>query len=75
MKRPELPQREIECLLGMARGLTNKAIGAELFLDEDTVKTYAHRLFRRLGAKNRAHAVHLGWAYGLLKVTERGDAA
>ncbi len=41
----------------MADGKSNAEIGRELFVSEDTVKTHARRLFRKLGARDRAHAV------------------
>ena len=39
----------------------------ELFLSEDTVKTHARRLFKKLGASDRAHAVALGFRWGLVR--------
>ena len=50
----------------MSRGLSNAGIGKELFLSEDTVKTHARRLFRKLGAADRAQAVALGFRWGFL---------
>ena len=44
-----LTKREIEVLVGMSNGRSNAQIGAELYLSEDTVKTHARRLFRKLG--------------------------
>ena len=44
----------------MADGKSNAEIGRELFVSEDTVKTHARRLFRKLGARDRAHAVAAG---------------
>ena len=41
-------------------------IGRELFVSEDTVKTHARRLFRKLGARDRAHAVAAGFRAGLV---------
>lgn len=64
--RPVLTEREQQVLDGMARGLSNSAIGRELFLSEDTVKTHARRLFRKLGAPDRAAAVATGFRWGLL---------
>ena len=49
----------------MSRGHSNILIGRGLFLSEDTVKTHAHRLFVKLGARDRAHAVALGLRAGL----------
>jgi len=50
----------------MARGFSNAAIAMELDLATDTVKTHALRLFRRLGVKDRAGAVGVGFRLGLL---------
>lgn len=64
-------KREMQCLQAIARGLTNARIGGELFLSEDTVKTHNRRLFRKLGARDRAHAVALGYQRGLLVLPGR----
>lgn len=61
-----LTERERQVLDGMARGRSNAQIGAELFLSEDTIKTHARRLFRKLAAHDRAHAVAEGFRHGLL---------
>lgn len=61
-----LTGREQQVLLRISRGLTNREIGHELCLSEDTVKTHARRLFRKLGARDRAHAVARGFQTGLL---------
>ena len=42
-------------------------IGRELYLSEDTVKTHARRLFRKLAAADRAQAVALGFRWGFLR--------
>jgi two-component system, NarL family, nitrate/nitrite response regulator NarL len=62
-----LTKREIEVLSGMSYGRSNAQIGQELFLSEDTVKTHARRLFRKLGAKDRAQAVAIGLRRGLIR--------
>lgn len=61
-----LTKRELEVLGGMSRGRSNAEIGRELFLSEDTIKTHARRLFRKLGAHDRAQAVAVGFRLGLL---------
>jgi two-component system, NarL family, nitrate/nitrite response regulator NarL len=63
----ELSDREMDVLLGMTEGLSNAEIAAELVLAEDTVKTHARRLFRKLGAGDRADAVARGFRQGLLR--------
>ena len=52
--------RELEILGLIAEGLSNREIGARLFVSENTVKTHASRLFEKLGAKRRTEAVQLG---------------
>ena len=61
-----LTERERQVLDGMARGLSNGQIGLELFLSEDTIKTHARRLFRKMGTHDRAHAVAQGFRWGML---------
>jgi DNA-binding NarL/FixJ family response regulator len=61
-----LTERELQVLRGMADGRSNAEIGRELFVSEDTVKTHARRLFRKLGARDRAHAVAAGFRGGLV---------
>lgn len=63
---PALTKRELQVLSGMARGRSNAEIGRELFLSEDTIKTHARRLYRKLGANDRAQAVAVGFRFGLL---------
>jgi DNA-binding NarL/FixJ family response regulator len=64
---PTLTERELQVLAGMSRGQSNAEIGRELFLSEDTVKTHARRLFRKLGAADRAQAVAVGFRWGLVR--------
>lgn len=63
----ELTKREMEVLIGMSHGRSNAQIGADLFLSEDTVKTHARRLFRKLDAADRAQAVAIGLRRGLIR--------
>jgi DNA-binding NarL/FixJ family response regulator len=64
---PPLTEREMQVLTGMSRGRSNAEIGKELYLSEDTVKTHARRLFRKLGAADRAQAVAVGFRWGLVR--------
>ena len=62
----QLTERELQVLTGMSQGKSNGAIGRELYLSEDTIKTHARRLFRKLGVNDRAQAVALGFRRGLV---------
>lgn len=61
-----LSVREMQVLTGMSQGKSNAQIGRELYLSEDTIKTHARRLFRKLGAKDRAEAVASGFRRGMM---------
>ncbi len=61
-----LSMREMQVLTGMSQGKSNAQIGRELYLSEDTIKTHARRLFRKLGAKDRAEAVATGFRRGMM---------
>ncbi|HET8659681.1 MAG TPA: response regulator transcription factor [Micromonosporaceae bacterium] len=65
-RRLTLTERELQVLRAMAEGRSNAEIGRELFVSEDTVKTHARRLFRKLGVRDRAHAVAAGFRAGLV---------
>jgi DNA-binding NarL/FixJ family response regulator len=62
-----LSAREMQVLTGMSQGKSNAQIGRELYLSEDTIKTHARRLFRKLGAKDRAEAVATGFRRGMMQ--------
>ena len=57
-------ERELQVLRGMSEGKSNGQIGRELYLAEDTVKTHARRIFRKLRVKDRAEAVAQGFRCG-----------
>ncbi|MFI8528265.1 response regulator [Promicromonospora sukumoe] len=54
-----LTEREHRILVLIGHGLTNRQIGAELFLAEKTVKNYISRIFAKLGLERRAQAAVL----------------
>ncbi len=62
---PVLSSREREILALMARGLTNKEIAAHLGLALPTVKFYARRVLRKLGARSRVEAIAQARRLGL----------
>jgi two-component system response regulator DevR len=56
----EMPNmREMAVLRLIAKGMTNKEIGYELHLSENTVKWYVKNILAKMGARNRTEAVLL----------------
>jgi DNA-binding NarL/FixJ family response regulator len=60
-----LTQRQIEILIHLASGLSDKEIGAKVFLSEATVKTHLRTVYRRLKVRNRAQAAVFAVEHGL----------
>ncbi|MDX8050427.1 LuxR C-terminal-related transcriptional regulator [Lentzea sp. BCCO 10_0798] len=58
--------REMEVLQHISDGFTTEEIGAALYLTENSVRTLTKNLFRRLGVRERAHAVNVGFQRGWL---------
>ncbi|MFI2739059.1 response regulator [Streptomyces sp. NPDC018711] len=61
-----LSARENEILALVARGTPNRAIAAELFISEATVKTHLTHIYAKLGVNDRAAAVATGYERGIL---------
>ncbi|AUG77116.1 LuxR family transcriptional regulator [Kitasatospora sp. MMS16-BH015] len=61
-----LSPRELEVLVLVAGGHTNREAAAELFISEATVKTHLLHIYGKLGVKDRASAVAAGYEQGLL---------
>lgn len=52
-----LTPRELDVIVEMAKGSTDREIAAKFVVTEGTVKTHIHRILRKLGARNRTQAV------------------
>jgi DNA-binding CsgD family transcriptional regulator len=65
-----LTDREVQVLRAAANGLPNAQIGTHLFLTTDTVKSHLARTYKKLGARDRAHAVALGLQQGVLTLRD-----
>jgi DNA-binding CsgD family transcriptional regulator len=67
-----LTPRELEVLHAACDGETESEAASRLYVSRETVKTYKTQLFRKLGAKNIAHAVAIAYHVGVLEVPIRG---
>ena len=66
----ELTSREIEVLRCIARGLSNKEIGDELFISEPTVRTHVSNILMKLRLPNRTQAALVAVREGLVSLEE-----
>jgi len=64
--RIDLTEREVEVLTYMARGLSNKEIGALLGRTEGTIKVHVLHILQKLEASDRTEAVTLGLQRGII---------
>jgi DNA-binding NarL/FixJ family response regulator len=61
-----LSAREMEILALLADGLTNKEIGARLYISPDTVKTHLEHICQKLGTADRTSSVAEALRRGLI---------
>lgn len=61
-----LSERELEVLILVAAGKSNREIASKLYLALGTVKTHVHNISGKLGANNRTEAVAKARKHGLL---------
>jgi DNA-binding NarL/FixJ family response regulator len=52
-----LTPREMEVLLGLVEGLSNKEIADRLFISDKTVKIHMSNIFKKLNVKSRSQAL------------------
>lgn len=60
-----LSQRESEVLSLLVTGLSNKAIAAKLVVSEETVKTHARQIYRKLDVSDRSGAIAVALREGV----------
>ena len=63
-----LSRREDEVLRLIADGYSNQGIADALVVSVETVRTHIKSLLRKLAARDRAHAVSIGYRTGLLSL-------
>jgi DNA-binding NarL/FixJ family response regulator len=62
---PQLTEREVEILDLLARGLSNHAISARLYLSDKTVRNHVSNILAKTGAPNRHAAADMARQEGL----------
>jgi len=65
LQRLELTPREVEVLALLACGLTNREIGAELFISNKTASVHVSRILTKLSVPNRAAAAAVAQRLGV----------
>ncbi|MGH2995581.1 MAG: response regulator [Gaiellaceae bacterium] len=64
-----LTKREKTLLKAVAKGLSNQAIGKELWISEQTVKFHLRNIYRKLGVTSRTEAARYAYEHGLVEAT------
>ena len=62
-----LTDRELAILQAVARGLSNRAIGRELWVTEQTVKFHLTNIYRKLDVGNRTEAARAAYRLGVVE--------
>jgi len=63
---PDLTARESEVLALVARGKTNRAIAAQLYISEKTVASHLNHIFTKLGLTSRSAATAYAFEHDLM---------
>ena len=63
-----LTGRELEVLTLLARGKSNKEIGANLYISETTVKSHLRSVFTKLNVLSRTEAITAASRRGLVQL-------
>ena len=62
-----LSEREVEVLRCVATGLSNREIGGQLFISQNTVANHVRAILRKTGCANRTEAAGYAMRHGLLE--------
>ena len=66
-EKPQLSPRQLEVLSYVAKGLTSKAIAAQMGITQDGVNGHLRAIFAHLNAASRAEAVAISKGLGLIR--------
>ena len=67
-----LSSRELQVLMLIASGRSNKQIASELSVTEETAKAHVKSIIAKLQANDRTHAVTLALARGIIQLPPQG---
>jgi DNA-binding NarL/FixJ family response regulator len=67
MSSEALTSRELEVLILLARGQSNKEIGGSLYISETTVKSHLRSVFMKLNVVSRTEAIAVATRRGLIQ--------
>ncbi|MER8010914.1 response regulator transcription factor [Streptomyces sp. NPDC094149] len=65
-EQPRFTEREVMVLKLLARGLSNRDIGAELYISATTVKFHVRNVMRKMDANSRAEVVYEASKMGVI---------
>jgi DNA-binding NarL/FixJ family response regulator len=65
-ERPRFTERELRVLRLLAHGLSNREIGAELYISETTVKFHVRNIMRKTDASSRTEVVYEATKMGVI---------
>jgi len=63
----DLSSRELEVLLNISHGLSNKEIADKLFVSLNTIKTHTANIYSKLGVKSRTQAISRAKSLNLIQ--------
>lgn len=66
LNHTDLTSRELEVLALLAKGKSNKEIGASLYVEETTVKSHLRNIFTKLNVLSRTEAISEAGKRGLI---------
>jgi DNA-binding NarL/FixJ family response regulator len=70
-RSPELParltERELQVLLALARGGSNREIAEDLGISAKTVGHHVQHVYKKAGVRSRAAATHWAFAHDLVR--------
>lgn len=71
--RPVLTPRQVEVLCLVAAGISNRKIGEQLSICEQTVKNHLCTAMAKLGVDDRTHAVLKAIRFGIIQIPSDPD--